>query len=254
MVLLADVKLLHLLSSWKVVSVVDIYIFHLFTIKSITFKLIVYVHILNVKISFAGMSTPSPMSSAQNISSIRSSQTSQHKVDDFNEFVDSEVDNASLADNKSEEKIICCNTCLVQALKSPELVTSLTLLSDPSVVDALHAIKDKSGFTGSLANMPVQTSNAQCPQMPTPSSLGLFPPNTSDHNSSSRASVKIEPDQSDRPLSLDDFDRIIGSPKSKCHTPKRSIIDSPKAVDTAKKFKPNTVPTIEQMIQLSEIK
>ena len=55
-------------------------------------------------------------------------------------------------------------------------------------------------------------------------------------------------------MSLDDFDKTVGSPKQKNPMPKRSISESPKSSEALKKFKSNAEPPVATMVTLADIK
>ena len=189
---------------------------------------------------------PSPVMS-QNLSSIRSSQTKSDNP--YNLSLKHDDGNS---DNENDSQImnagvVCCNTKLIQALKDPRLAETLTLLADPTVLNSLWALKkNQSGFTGALSSVPVQT-NFPTSQPPSPESLGLNIPPVQ-HN------IKKESQTTSGPLSLDNFDKTVGSPKQKNPMPKHSISESPKSLEALKKFKSNAEPPVATMVTLADIK
>ena len=104
-----------------------------------------------------GITTPSPyLTSSQNLSSSKSLLRGNDKVDETFNNKDTDFDN----DNDSDicEKVVCCNTKLLQSLKDPQLTETLSILADPDFTATLVALKDWYSNTRIVPPPPPQTS------------------------------------------------------------------------------------------------
>ena len=153
-------------------------------------------------------------------------------------------------------QVVCCNTQLVKALKAPDLVQVLSLISDLDVIKGLKKLKtlgsvkdEETNFTGPLANIPLQTNIlAGIKQTTTPTALGLTIPQPS-------AQIKMEdkpnecPESVPHEVTLAEFDSL-GSPK-KC-TLKSNMGSKSPALKRQKVA--STENSVDNMILLSEMK
>ena len=152
-------------------------------------------------------------------------------------------------------QVVCCNTQLVKALKAPDLVQALSLISDPDVIKGLKKLKtlgsvkdEETNFTGPLANMPLQTNIPAGIKQSTTTALGLSIPQPP-------VQIKTEdkpnecPESVPREVTLADFDSL-GSPKK--HSLKSNIGSKSPALKRQKVA--STENSVENMILLGEMK
>ena len=117
-------------------------------------------------------------------------------------------------DDADFDKVICCNTRLVRALRDPQLLKTLSLLADPALTSSLENLKKgnprpanlASGFEGALGNIPVLGNiPSSSPATPSAETVGR-----SLAQAIKREGVSVE---KSKKMTVDDYDQM-GSPKS----------------------------------------
>ena len=174
---------------------------------------------------------------------------------------DYDLDFKSIASDEESRNLYCCNSKLIQALKSAQLSESLSLLSDPDVINGLKELKKLStttitdtektfetAFTGPLANLPIETE-PKIKQEPTAASLGLTQPFREQASSNI---LEIQIDSSAR-ITADDFD-AMGSPGGRTSTGKRGRPTGDSRCSTPKKLKSLNEPGPSDYALMAEMK